>query len=67
MPKHKKHKILENDEFYIEAKFQDNWLKNQKVIHTVDLLASSVPAIIHFIEDHVWKLRSFREKQSFFE
>ena len=41
----KKHTIIENVEFYIAAKFGDNWKKNQEVIHSVHLLSSSVPTV----------------------
>ena len=32
--KNKKHRILENGEFFFGAKFQNNWIKSQEIIQT---------------------------------
>ena len=45
--KNKKHRILENDEIYVAAEFDDNWLKTQEVICLMHLLAWSVPTVIY--------------------
>ena len=33
--KNKKHRIIENDEFFIGTLFQNNWIKTEEVIHTL--------------------------------